>query len=124
MRDMLECETLAPQANVLQTIFESLPISALLSCVVAQTGDSVVVTDNEGTICYVNPAFEATSGYSQAEALGKTPRILKSGLHDAEYYLQLWSRLKQGAAESRDGDQSAQERGTLLVATDNHARAR
>jgi PAS domain S-box-containing protein len=96
MRDMLECETLAPQANVLQTIFESLPISALLSCVVAQTGDSVVVTDNEGTICYVNPAFEATSGYSQAEALGKTPRILKSGLHDAEYYLQLWSRLKQG----------------------------
>ncbi len=96
MHDVMECETLAVQADALQNIFESLPILALLSRVMAQTGDSVIVTDNEGTICYVNPAFEATSGYSQAEALGKTPRILKSGLHDAEYYRQLWSRLKQG----------------------------
>jgi len=98
MPAVTEYETLAPQVDVLLTIFESLPtgILALLSRVVAQTGDSVVITDNEGTICYVNPAFEATTGYGQAEALGKTPRILKSGLHDAEFYRQLWCRLKQG----------------------------
>ena len=68
----------------------------LLSRVVGQTGDSVVITDTEGTIRYVNPAFETTTGYSQAEALGKTPRILKSGLHDAEFFRQLWARLKEG----------------------------
>jgi sigma-B regulation protein RsbU (phosphoserine phosphatase) len=93
-----EYATLAPQVDMLLTIFESLPtgILALLSRVVTQTGDSVIITNAEGTICYVNPAFETTSGYSQAEALGKTPRILKSGLHDAEFYRQLWARLKQG----------------------------
>jgi PAS domain S-box-containing protein len=98
MPALTEDETLAPQVDVLLSMFEGLPTSllVLLSRVVAQTGDSVIITDSEGTICYVNPGFEATSGYSQAEALGKTPRILKSGLHDAEFYRQLWSRLKQG----------------------------
>jgi PAS domain S-box-containing protein len=94
MPALTEDETLAPQVDVLLSMFEGLPTSllVLLSRVVAQTGDSVIITDSEGTICYVNPGFEATSGYSQAEALGKTPRILKSGLHDAEFYRQLWSR--------------------------------
>src|ERR1700722_4313070 len=98
MPAVMKCETLAPQVEVFLTIFENLPsgILALLSRVVAQTADSVIITDAEGRICYVNPAFETTSGYSQAEALGKTPRILKSGLHDAEFYRQLWARLKQG----------------------------
>ncbi|HLW86910.1 MAG TPA: SpoIIE family protein phosphatase [Terriglobales bacterium] len=98
MTAVMEYETLAPQVDVLLSIFEGLPtgILGLLSRVVAQTGDDVFITDAEGTICYVNPAFETTSGFTQAEALGKTPRILKSGLHDAEFYRQLWSRLKQG----------------------------
>jgi PAS domain S-box-containing protein len=61
-----------------------------------QTADSVMLTDKQGTIEYVNPAFEATSGYTRAEALGGTPRILKSGLHDAEFYSQLWARLMEG----------------------------
>jgi phosphoserine phosphatase RsbU/P len=93
-----EYETSAPQEDVLLSIFENLPtgILVLLSRVVAQTGDSVIITDTEGTICYVNPAFESTTGYSQTEALGKTPRILKSGLHDVEFYRQIWSRLKRG----------------------------
>lgn len=75
---------------------ESLHMLQLLSRVVGETGDSVVITDTEGRIRYVNPAFESTSGYSKEEALGQTPRILKSGLHDAEFYRQLWSRLKHG----------------------------
>jgi PAS domain S-box-containing protein len=70
----------------------------LLSRVVEQTADSVMLTDKQGTIEYVNPAFEATSGYNRAEVLGGTPRILKSGLHDAGFYSQLWSRLMEGQA--------------------------
>ena len=70
----------------------------LLSRVVEQTADSVVLTDTQGVIRYVNPAFEATTGYGKDEALGKTPRILKSGLHDAEFYRQMWAQLTQGIA--------------------------
>jgi len=70
----------------------------LLSRAVEQTADSVLITDTRGVIRYVNPAFEATTGYSAAEAVGKTPRILKSGQHDAEFYRQMWQSLLQGNA--------------------------
>jgi PAS domain S-box-containing protein len=46
----------------------------------------------------VNPAFEATTGYSRDEALGKTPRIPRSGLHDAEFYRQVWAQFTHGLA--------------------------
>jgi PAS domain S-box-containing protein len=67
--------------------------SVLLSRVMEQTADSVILTDAEGLIQYVNPAFEATTGYRIHEVLGRTPRILKSGLHDAEFYRQMWAQL-------------------------------
>ena len=76
------------------------PQSFLLrSRVVEQTPDSVVLTDTHGIIPYVNPAFEATTtGCSSDEALGKTPRILRSGLHDAEFYRQMWAQFTHGPA--------------------------
>jgi PAS domain S-box-containing protein len=75
---------------------EALQSSVLLSRVMQQTADSVMVTDTDGVIQYVNPAFEATTGYGESETLGKTPRILKSGLHDAEFYRQMWAQFGQG----------------------------
>ena len=75
---------------------EALQSFVLLSRVVEQTADSVVLTDTQGVIQYVNPAFEATTGYCKDEALGKTPRILKSGLHDAEFYRQMWGQFTHG----------------------------
>ena len=68
----------------------------LLSRVVQQTADSVIVTDRQGVIQYVNPAFEVTTGYGKDEVLGQTPRILKSGLHDAEFYRQMWAQFAHG----------------------------
>jgi PAS domain S-box-containing protein len=70
----------------------------LLSRAVEQTADSVVITDRHGTIQYVNPAFEATTGYSPADAVGRTPRILKSGFHDKEFYSRLWDHILRGEA--------------------------
>jgi PAS domain-containing protein len=66
---------------------------SLLSLAVEQTADSAVITDREGTIECVNPAFEATTGYRREEAVGKTPRILKSALHDKEFYSRLWGQI-------------------------------
>jgi PAS domain S-box-containing protein len=71
---------------------------SLLSRAVEQTADSIVITDHDGTIEYVNPAFEATTGYAREEAVGKTPRILKSALHDEEFYSRLWGQILRGEA--------------------------
>ena len=63
---------------------------------VEQTADTVVITDRQGVIEYVNPAFEKTTGYTRGEAVGHTPRILKSGYHDRQFYRQLWKGLLAG----------------------------
>jgi PAS domain S-box-containing protein len=60
---------------------------------IERSGEIIFLTDREGRIVYVNPAFEQAYGYSRDEALGRTPRLLKSGLHDADVYEQLWSSL-------------------------------
>ena len=67
-----------------------------LSSAVEQTADSVLITDRKGTIEYVNPAFEATTGYSSSEVLGRNPNILKSGVQGPEYYRELWETILRG----------------------------
>ena len=67
-----------------------------LSMAVEQTADSVVITDREGVIQYVNAAFEKETGYTREEALGKTPRILKSGVHHPRFYENLWKTILAG----------------------------
>jgi two-component system, cell cycle sensor histidine kinase and response regulator CckA len=69
---------------------------ARLSRVVEQTSDSIVITDPQGTITYVNPAFESISGYSRDEVIGQNPRVLKSGHQDAAFYKRMWDALSRG----------------------------
>jgi len=61
-----------------------------------QSSDAVFITDLDGTITYVNPAFEKTYGYTEREALGSTPRILKSGKIPQEQYQYFWNTLLSG----------------------------
>ena len=58
--------------------------------------NAVVITDTEGIILWVNSAFVALTGYTSEEAIGKTPRLLKSGQHDLEFYKTLWTTLLAG----------------------------
>jgi PAS domain S-box-containing protein len=67
-----------------------------LATAVEQSADTVMITDIRGSLLYTNPAFEKTSGYTRAEALGHNPRLLKSGLHDAPFYRQMWATLAHG----------------------------
>ncbi|MGA8184708.1 MAG: PAS domain S-box protein, partial [Terriglobia bacterium] len=67
-----------------------------LGAVVEQAADGVVITDTEGTIQYVNPAFTLMTGYSAAEAIGQNPRILNSGQQDLTYYTNLWQTILRG----------------------------
>ena len=73
---------------------------ARLSRAVAQAGESIVITDPEGTIVYVNPAFERITGYTRGEAVGQNPRILKSGRQDEAFYRGMWDTLVQGGVWS------------------------
>ncbi len=57
---------------------------------------SIIITDTEGTILYVNPAFTKITGFSYEEAIGENPRILKSGKHDTAFYENLWTTIKTG----------------------------
>ena len=67
-----------------------------LSRAVEQSADTVVVTNRQGIIEYVNPAFEALTGYHHDEVHGKTPRILKSGEQGPEIYQEMWKTILAG----------------------------
>lgn len=60
--------------------------------------DVIVVTDADGYITYVNPAFETVTGYSEKDAIGKKTNILKSGYHDEDFFKNLWNTIKAGDA--------------------------
>ena len=63
---------------------------------VEAAGHSIYLTDLDGTITYVNPAFEATTGYAAEDAVGRNPNILKSGEHDDAFYRDLWETITAG----------------------------
>ncbi|HMK35758.1 MAG TPA: PAS domain S-box protein, partial [Desulfomonilaceae bacterium] len=67
-----------------------------LATAVEQASETIEITDTEGNIVYVNPAFERTTGYSRKEATGQNPRILKSGRHDAHFYVNMWETVTAG----------------------------
>ncbi|MCY9667043.1 EAL domain-containing protein [Paenibacillus alginolyticus] len=57
--------------------------------------EGIMITDTKGTILSVNPAFSETTGFTEAEALGRTPRMLHSGVQDAEFYIQMWASIHE-----------------------------
>ncbi len=61
-----------------------------------QSPASIVITDREGTIQYVNPAFTRVTGYTFDEALGQNPRILKSGMQSPALYREMWETILDG----------------------------
>ncbi len=73
-----------------------------LATAIEQTAESVVITDPDANIVYVNPAFERISGYSGAEVIGRNPRILQSGLQTPAFYTGMWSTLTAGATWTGD----------------------
>ncbi|PTW00202.1 PAS domain S-box-containing protein [Halanaerobium saccharolyticum] len=76
--------------------FETELDSSRLIQAVEQSPETVVITDPEGCIEYVNPRFVELTGYSREEVLGENPRILKSGCHQKEFYQNLWQTISSG----------------------------
>jgi PAS domain S-box-containing protein len=67
-----------------------------LDALLTNVGDAVMVTDPKGTIEYVNPGWERLNGYTAEEALGKTPRLIQSGHHPSDFYVDMWETINSG----------------------------
>jgi chemotaxis family two-component system sensor kinase Cph1 len=63
---------------------------------VKSAANAIVITDREGRITSVNPAFTRLTGYTAQEAVGETPRLLRSGKHDQTFYRNLWQTVLSG----------------------------
>ncbi len=99
-----------------------------MSRIIEQAPISIAITDLRGQIEYVNPAFLELSGYSEAELLGKNPRVLKSGLTPRETYSEMWSTITRGAvwrgelSNKRKNGEIHQERVVIAPVTDETGR--
>jgi len=70
--------------------------SQRLSTIIEQSSNLILLTNADGIIEYVNPAFEQCTGYSASEVIGQNPKIVSSGKHSKAFYEELWSTITQG----------------------------
>lgn len=93
-------EKLTRQNNELRELNNDLATAVanneMFAAAIEQSGDIVIITDADGMMKYVNKTFEKVTGYTRVEALGKNPRILKSGRQSDEFYREMWTTLKSG----------------------------
>lgn len=71
-----------------------------LGLAIQQSSAIVLLTDPNGTILYVNPAFERFYGYEKESVLGENPRVLKSGEHHQIFYKKMWDTITHGKSWS------------------------
>ena len=81
-RDITERQLMQEKLQQAATVFES-------------TAEGVMITDTRQRITAVNRAFSEITGYSEQEALGRSPSLLSSGQHDSSFYLAMWNQLER-----------------------------
>ncbi len=79
-----------------QALRESEQTNRRLAALIEQATESVMVTDTQGRIVYVNKAFEKLTGYTMREVFHQNPRILNSGHQNAAFYRQMWATINSG----------------------------
>jgi len=89
---------LATRLNLtLDSMRRSAEALRLQATALESTANAIVITDRQGSIQWVNPAFTVLTGYTAEEALGQEQSFLKSGAHDAHFYQTLWNTILSGA---------------------------
>jgi diguanylate cyclase (GGDEF)-like protein/PAS domain S-box-containing protein len=73
---------------------EEVARAQLAATVFQQSREGIIITDASHNMVMVNPAFSAITGYSEDEALGRNPRMLSAGIHDADFYRAMWDTIE------------------------------
>lgn len=68
----------------------------LLESAIAAVNESIIITDSDGIIVYVNPSFTRNTGFTREDAIGKTPSILNSKQQSKGFYEQFWNTISHG----------------------------
>ncbi len=84
-----------------------------LAMAVDQSPASILITDVKGKIQYVNNYFTELTGYTLEEVVGKTPSVLKSGVHDTDFYKNLWKTISSGSIWNGELENKAKD-GTVF----------
>ncbi|MBV0932100.1 CHASE domain-containing protein [Marinobacterium weihaiense] len=97
-------------------------LEARIARVIAyNSSDAIMVTDAHGAIELVNPAFQAMTGYIEANVQGRTPDLLNSGQHDSAFFFELWSSLQERGHWSGDIINRTRDGRLYIQQTDIHA---
>ena len=98
----------------------------LQSTALNAAANSIVITDRDGNIEWVNPAFTQLTGYAVEEVVGENPRVLKSGRHEESFYADLWNTILEGkiwhgelSNKRKDGTFYTEEMTITPVVTEN-----
>jgi len=81
--------------EIVQHYAESQLVQQLYGDIFNNTRDGILITDRHQRIIDVNASFSRVTGYARAEVLGKTPRVLASGRHDAVFYADMWRSIRE-----------------------------
>lgn len=95
-----------------------------LTSIAFNTSDAIMITDASAKIIRVNQAFEGITGYNEAEVMGKSPSILKSGMHSVDFYQKMWNKLLstgswRGEIWDRNKSGSIYPKEAIIVAVKN-----
>lgn len=77
--------------------------TVFLRCV-EDSSEAIMITNPEGALVYVNPAWSRIYGYSSKEAIGRTPKLLQSGLQDDRFYREMWAQIRDPKVGSWRGE--------------------
>lgn len=90
-----ELDSLVDSINRFLTDRKKAAEQLLIAAAAFEAQEGMLVTDANGVVLRINKAFTATTGFTTEDIVGKTPRVLQSGRHDAEFYRQMWATIAQ-----------------------------